>query len=74
MNKLTTDSTNDTDGPTVYVAAYVSHRLYQLLTTEAEEAGVSRSRMIDRVLAERYGKQQKGESSEEHAGRRKNER
>jgi len=48
------------------VAAYVSHRLYRLLTTEAEEAGVSRSRMIGRVLADRYDGEQEDGGSEEH--------
>ena len=68
MSKQSANNNNDTDGPTVYVAAYVSHRLYRLLTTEAEEAGVSRSRMIGQVLAERYGREQEDEGSKEHAG------
>ena len=67
MSKRSYKPTDDTDSPTVYVGAYVSHRLYQLLTMEAEQAGVSRSRMLGRVLSERYGREQEDGGSEEHA-------
>ena len=65
MSKRSANNTDDTDSPTVYLAAYVSHRLYQLLTMEAEQAGVSRSRMIGRVLAERYDGEQENRGSEQ---------
>jgi hypothetical protein len=67
MSKRSFRPTNDTGSPTVYVGAYIPHRLYRLLTTEAEQAGLSRSRMIGRVLAERYGMEQEGGGSEQHA-------
>ena len=52
MSKRSTNSADDTGSPTAYIGAYVPHRLYRLLATEAEQAGLSRSRMIGRVLAE----------------------
>jgi len=58
MSKRSFNPTGDADNPTVYVGALVPLRLHRLLTTEAEQAGVSRSRMLGRVLAERYGEEQ----------------
>ena len=67
MNKRSFNPTGDAGSPTVYVGAYISHRLYRLLTTEAVQANLSRSRMIGRVLAERYGREQEDGGSEQHA-------
>ena len=69
MSKRSFNPTDDTGSPTVYVGAYIPHRLHRLLTTEAEQAGVSRSRMLGRVLAERYGREQEDEGAEEHMER-----
>ena len=58
MNKRSFEPTDDVGDLTVYVGAYVPHRLYRLLVEEAEQAGLSRSRMIGRALAERYDQQE----------------
>ena len=67
MSKRSFKPTDDAGNPTVYVGALVSLRLYRLLIEEATQVGLSRSRMIGRVLAERYGKGQEGGGSEQHA-------
>jgi hypothetical protein len=41
----------------VYVGALVPHRFYTSLVEEAQQAGVSRSEVLRRALAERYGGQ-----------------
>jgi hypothetical protein len=63
MSKQAFKPTDGRDDLTVYVGAYVPHRLYRLLVEEAEQAGLSRSRMIGRALAERY--EQLGAEKEE---------
>ena len=67
MSKRSFKPTDDAGNPTVYVGALVSLRLYRLLIEEATQAGLSRSRMIGRVLAERYGGEQEDGGSKEHA-------
>ena len=66
MSKRSFKPTDDAGNPTVYVGALVSLRLYRLLSEEATQAGLSRSRMIGRVLADRYGEEQGDGGSEEH--------
>ena len=66
MSKRSFKPAGDADNPTVYVGALVPLRLHRLLIEEAARVGLSRSRMIGRVLAERYGRQQEDEGSEEH--------
>jgi hypothetical protein len=63
MSKRSFSPTDDTDNLTVYVGAYVPYWLCRLLVEEAEQAGLSRSRMIGRALAERY--EQKGTKEQE---------
>ena len=69
MSKRSFKPTDDAGNPTVYVGALVSLRLYRLLSEEATQAGLSRSRMIGRVLADRYDGEQKGEGAKEHVER-----
>ena len=69
MSKRSFNPTGDAGNPTVYVGALVSLRLYRLLSEEATQAGLSRSRMIGRVLADRYDGEQKGEGAKEHMER-----
>jgi hypothetical protein len=63
MSKQSFQPTDDVDDITVCVGAYVPYRLYRLLVAEAEQAGLSRSKMIGRALAERY--EQKGTKEQE---------
>jgi hypothetical protein len=65
MSKQTFKPTDDAGNLTVYVGAYVPHRLYQLLVEEAEQAGLSRSKMIGWALAERYMEQGSGGAEEQ---------
>jgi len=50
MNQPTTDS----DDLSVYIGALIPLRLYHLLLKEAKNAGVSRSEILRRALADRY--------------------
>ena len=68
MSKRSFNPTGDAGNPTVYVGALVPLRLHRLLIEEATRVGLSRSRMIGQVLAERYGMEQEDEGSKEHAG------
>ena len=67
MSKRSYRPTDDTGNLTVYVGALVPLRLHQLLIEEAARVGLSRSRMIGQVLAERYGMEQEEGGSKEHA-------
>ena len=66
MNKRSFKPAGDAGNPTVYVGALVPLRLHRLLIEEATRVGLSRSRMIGQVLAERYGTEQEDEGSKEH--------
>jgi len=69
MSKRSFKPTDDAGNPTVYVGALVPLRLHRLLIEEATRVGLSRSRMIGRVLAERYGMEQEDGGSEQHGER-----
>jgi hypothetical protein len=49
---------------TVFVGAHIPLKLYRILVEEAEQAEVTRSEMLRRVLGERYGAQQATEGRE----------
>ena len=55
MSKPFPNRSREGDDHKVYVGALVPLRLYTLLFEEAEQAGVSRSEVVRRVLADRYG-------------------
>ena len=52
----------------VYVGALIPLSFYTRLVEEAQDAGVSRSEVLRRALAERYGKPQGTESHRQEAG------
>ena len=57
MRKWSLVPNGDTDDITVYIGAHVPPRLYQLMVEEATQAGLSHSKMIGRILTERYREQ-----------------
>jgi hypothetical protein len=57
-SKQATNSTEDASNFTVFVGAHVPLRLYHHLVAETERAGLSRSEVIRRALADRYDRQQ----------------
>ena len=58
MSEPFSSQAEDATTPTVYVGAHIPLRLYCLLTEEAEGAMVSRSEVLRRALADRYGEGQ----------------
>ena len=60
MNRRHTVPQPDPDGHKVYVGVLVPLTLYSRLAEEAEAAGVSRSEVLRRALAERYGDAEAG--------------
>ena len=58
MSKRPTREPKSSNGLTVFVGAHIPVRLYHLLAEEAEQAEISRSEMLRRVLGERYETQQ----------------
>jgi hypothetical protein len=54
MSKRSFNPADNTGDITVYIGARVSPRLYRLLVEEATRSGLSHSKMIGQVLAERY--------------------
>ena len=54
MRKWSFIPNSDTDDITVYIGAHVPPRLYRLMVEEATQAGLSHSKMIGRILTERY--------------------
>ena len=58
MRKWSFVPNGDTDDITVYIGAHVPPRLYQLMVEEATRAGLSHSKMIGRILTERYSQGQ----------------
>ena len=59
MSKRSFIPSDDIGDITVYIGAHVPPRLYQLMVEEATQAGLSHSKMIGRILTERYS-QSKG--------------
>jgi hypothetical protein len=55
MSKQFTNRSREYDDHKVYVGALVPLKLYTFLVEEAEQAGVSRSEVVRRALADRYG-------------------
>ena len=55
MSKPFPNRSREGDDHKVYVGALVPLRFYTLLVEEAEQAGVSRSEVVRRALADRYG-------------------
>ena len=60
MNRRCNVPQPDPDDHKVYVGALVPLTLYSQMVEEAEAAGVSRSEVIRRALAERYGDAEAG--------------
>ena len=58
MRKWSFIPNGDTDDITVYIGAHVPPRLYRLMVEEATRAGLSHSKMIGQILAERYSQGQ----------------
>ena len=54
MSKRSFNPADDIGDITVYIGAHVPPRLYQLVVEEATEVGLSHSKMIGQILAERY--------------------
>jgi len=64
MSKRSFIPSDDIGDITVYIGAHVPPRLYQLMVEEATQADLSHSKMIGRILAERYREQgDKGKSN-----------
>ena len=57
MSKRSFIPSDDIGDITVYIGAHVPPRLYQLMVEEATQAGLSHSKMIGRILTERYKEQ-----------------
>ena len=55
MSKPFPNRFREGDDHKVYVGALVPLKLYTLLVEEAEQAGVCRSEVVRRALADRYG-------------------
>ena len=58
MRKRPFIPSDDIGDITVYIGAHVPPRLYQLMVEEATRAGLSHSKMIGRILTERYSQGQ----------------
>jgi hypothetical protein len=69
MRKWSFVPNGDTDDITVYIGAHVPPRLYQLMVEEATQAGLSHSKMIGRILTERYSQGQEATGMEKHERR-----
>ena len=69
MSKRSFIPSDDIGDITVYIGAHVSPRLYQLMVEEATQAGLSHSKMIGRILTERYSQGQEATGTEKHERR-----
>jgi hypothetical protein len=61
MSQRSTNLSQNTGQTTVFVGAHVPLGLFQRLVEEAAQAQASRSEVIRRALAERYGSVQEAE-------------
>ena len=60
MNRRSTVPQRESEDHKVYIGALVPLSFYRRLVEEAEAAGVSRSEVLRRALAERYGDSEAG--------------
>jgi hypothetical protein len=58
MSKRFANQPKGSDDITVFVGAHVPLRLYHHLVAETDQAGLSRSEVIRRALADRYDEQE----------------
>ena len=65
MNRRSVTPVADPEERKVYVGALVPIGHFHLLVEEAQQAGVSRSEVLRRALAARYGAQQATEGRKE---------
>ena len=68
MNRRCRISAGYTQEHQVYIGALVPLRFYTRLVEEAQDAGVSRSEVLRRALAERYGEPQATERHRQETG------
>jgi len=66
MSKQSFIPSDDIGDITVYIGAHVPPRLYQLMVEEATRAGLSHSKMIGRILTERYSEEQVATGTKKH--------
>ena len=66
MSKWSFIPSDDIGDITLYIGAHVPPRFYQLMVEEATQAGLSHSKMIGRILAERYSDEQEATEMEKH--------
>jgi hypothetical protein len=69
MSKQSFIPSDDIGDITVYIGAHVPPRLYQLMVEEATQAGLSHSKMIGRILTERYSQGREATGMERHERR-----
>ncbi len=69
MSKRSFIPSDDIGDITVYIGAHVPPRLYQLMVEEATQAGLSHSKMIGRILTERYSQGQEATGTEKRERR-----
>ena len=68
MSRRCRIAAGDPEEHQVYVGALIPLRFYTSLVEEAQQAGVSRSEVLRRALAERYEEPQTTESHRQEAG------